>query len=120
MELIPDAHCHLDDIDDPIGAVHAARDAGVGPLLVIGMDIASSRRTLELAPQLQGLIYTGVGIHPSYVPEWDDARLEAEFEFVRDTLPLVDCLGEVGLDYKDAVAPEQRARQQAILDRQLA
>lgn len=119
MDLIPDAHCHIDDIDDPIGAVMAAREAGVGPLLVIGMDRISSRRTLELAPQLAGLVYTGVGIHPSYVPEWDDERLEAEFAYVQETLPSVDCLGEVGLDYKDAVGPEQRGRQQAILDRQL-
>ena len=119
MDLIPDAHCHLDEIDDPIGAVHAARAAGVGPILAIGMDRISSRKTLELAPQLVGLIHTGVGIHPSYVPEWDDERLELEFAYVRDTLASVDCLGEVGLDYKDAVAPEQRARQQMILDRQL-
>jgi TatD DNase family protein len=60
-----------------------------------------------------------VGIHPSYVPEWDDRRLEEEFEFVRDHLAQVDCLGEVGLDYKDARDEVQRRRQHHILDRQL-
>lgn len=120
MHLVPDVHCHLDEIDDPVGAVHAAREAGVGPILAMGMDRLSSERTLALKAELGDLILTGVGIHPSYVPEWDDARVEAEFAFVREHLPGVDCLGEVGLDYKDAVAPEQRARQQALLDRQLA
>lgn len=119
MELIPDAHCHLDEIEDPCSVVRDARDAGVGPLLIIGMDEVSSRRTLDIARELEGFVHTGVGIHPSYVPEWDDERLEREFAYVRDTLAQVDCLGEVGLDYKDAVTPEQRARQQAILDRQL-
>lgn len=121
---LPDAHCHLDEIDDPLGAIRAARDAGVGPLLVIGMDIPSSRRTLAVVEQaraagLGGMLVTGVGIHPSYVPEWDDDRLEREFRFVYDHLPQVDCLGEVGLDYKDALDELQRRRQHEVLDRQL-
>jgi TatD DNase family protein len=116
MNLVPDVHCHLDEIDDPAGAVRAARAAGVGPVLALGMDRASSERTLALKAELGDLVLTGVGIHPSYVPEWDDERLEAEFAFVRDHLAGVDCLGEVGLDYKDAVEPEQRRRE--ILERQ--
>lgn len=121
---VPDAHCHIDEIDDPLGAIRAAGQAGVGPLLVIGMDIASSRRTLDIVAQarqagLGGQLVTGVGIHPSLVPEWDDARLEAEFQFVYEWLPVVDCLGEVGLDYKDAVDEEQRRRQHDVLERQL-
>ena len=123
-ESIPDAHCHLDEIEDPIGAVRAARDAGVAPHLAMGMDETSSRRSLEIAAEIRKdgtlQVLTGVGIHPSYVPEWDDVRLEREFAFVREMLPSVDCLGEVGLDYKDAREPDQRARQHAILDRQLA
>jgi TatD DNase family protein len=120
MDLVPDAHCHLDELDDPVRVVREAREAGVGPLLLIGMDEASSRRTLDIARSLEpGQVCTAVGIHPSYVPEWDDERLEREFAYVRETLASVDCLGEVGLDYKDARTPEQRARQQAILDRQL-
>jgi TatD DNase family protein len=120
MDLIPDAHCHLDELDDPEGVVRAAREAGVGPLLVVGMDRVSSEKTLAMRAELGDAIRTGVGIHPSYVPEWDDARVEAELRYVAETLPTVDCLGEVGLDYKDAVTPEDRARQQALLDRQLA
>jgi TatD DNase family protein len=120
MVLIPDAHCHLDEIEDPRDAVQKAREAGVGPILAMGMDRVSSRRTLDIKEQLGDLILTGVGIHPSYVPEWDDARLEEEFEFVRSHLAGVDCLGEVGLDYKDARDEVQRRRQHDVLDRQLA
>ena len=121
---LPDAHCHLDEIDDPLGAIRAARDAGVGPLLVIGMDIPSSTRTLAVVEQaraagLGDMLVTGVGIHPSHVPGWDDERLEREFAFVYENLPRVDCLGEVGLDYKDAVDELQRRRQHDVLDRQL-
>ena len=119
MELIPDAHCHLDEIDAPEEAVRLAREAGVGPILAMGMDRVSSERTAALKPRLEGLILTGVGIHPSYVPEWDDDRLEAEFRYVRDHLDGVECLGEVGLDYKDARDEMQRKRQHAILDRLL-
>lgn len=124
MDLIPDAHCHIDEIDDPLGAIRDARVAGVGPLLTVGMDETSSRRTLQLAAECReagfgDMIVTGVGIHPSHVPEWDDARLEAEFRFVYTQLPEADCLGEVGLDYKDAVDELQRKRQHDVLERQL-
>lgn len=120
MDLIPDAHCHLDEIDDPAGAVRAARAAGVGPILALGMDRISSTKTRALRDELGDLILLGVGIHPSCVPLWDEDRLEAEFAFVRERLPEADCLGEVGLDYKDAADAFQRDRQHAILDRQLA
>ena len=49
----------------------------------------------------------------------DDERLERECAFVEENLPRVDCLGEVGLDYKDAVDEPQRRRQHDVLDRQL-
>lgn len=117
--VIPDAHCHLDEIDDPAGAVRAALEAGVSPLLAMGMDRVSSERTRELKRELGPLILTGIGIHPSYVPEWDDVRLEAEFAYVKEHLAEVDCLGEVGLDYKDAKDPVDRTRQHDILGRQL-
>lgn len=124
MTLIPDAHCHIDEIDDPIGAVRAAREAGVAPLLLVGMDEASSRRTRQLVAEchaagLGDSVASGVGIHPSYVPGWDDARLAREFAVVYDMLPGADCLGEVGLDYKDAQDETQRARQLDVLERQL-
>lgn len=124
MTSVPDAHCHLDTLDDPLAEVRAARAAGVGPLLAVGMDETSSRRTSAIAAACRaaGLgeaLVTGVGIHPSYVPEWDDPRLEREFAVVYELLPGAGCLGEVGLDYKDAVDERGRARQGEILDRQL-
>jgi TatD DNase family protein len=117
--LVPDAHCHLDEIEDPAGAVHAAREAGVGPILALGMDRSSSEKTLILKGQLGDLLRVGIGIHPSLVPEWDDARLEIEFQYVSENLALTECLGEVGLDYKDATLEHQRKRQHDVLDRQL-
>lgn len=123
MSFVPDAHCHIDEIEDPIAAVRAARAAGVAPLLLVGMDESSSRRTRRLVAEchaagLGDAVVSAVGIHPSYVPQWDDARLEREFATVYELLPGAECLGEVGLDYKDAADEAQRARQQDVLERQ--
>ena len=94
-----DTHCHLNM--DPLyeracEVVDAAVEAGVERLLVIGIDIASSERAIQLAedhPQ----IFASVGIHPTDVSK---APSDWENQLV-DMLqhPRVVAVGETGLDY---------------------
>jgi TatD DNase family protein len=115
----PDVHCHLDQLPDPAAAVRDALAAGVGPILAVGMQRGSNRRTLALAARFPGAVLAGVGLHPSEIPALDAAQLEAELAFVRDRLAEAAFLGEVGLDYKDAPDEAQRSRQRDALRRQL-
>jgi len=116
---IPDAHCHLDLLADPEGAIETALAAGVGPILAVGTEQSASERALELRQKYPGNVLVAVGVHPSTIPNLDDDALEAELEYVERTLASADALGEVGLDFKDAPDDRQRERQRRALDRQL-
>lgn len=119
MILIPDAHCHLDQLADPEGAVHEAAAAGVGPILAVSMDAASAEAIVRLRDRLRGLVLAGLGLHPSRVVEVAPAEQERELRRLEAMLPEADFVGECGLDHKDAVSEIDRARQREALDRQL-
>lgn len=116
---IPDVHCHVDLLDEPGRAIEAAFEAGVYPLLAVGMHQASSERLLELRQQYPGRLLVAVGLHPSEIPGLDAAELQRELDFVESTLAVADALGEVGLDFRDAADEVQRGRQREALQVQL-
>ena len=61
-----DSHCHLNDeklLGDFDNVWARAKEAGVKTLLVIGWDVESSRKAVELAQNNEG-VYAAVGIHP--------------------------------------------------------
>lgn len=109
--MLTDTHCHLDlhhfdaDRDEVLAR---ARAAGVGRILIPGIDLAQSRQALALAekhPELR----VAVGVHPndsqSFGPE-AQANLR---ELARH--PKVDAIGEIGIDlYWKTVPLEEQQR----------
>jgi TatD DNase family protein len=108
-----DTHAHLMDaaFDADCGAVLArARAAGVGALLLVGYDLASSRAAVDLAGRLPWT-RASVGIHPNSASQHSEADFAALGELARS--PEVVAIGETGLDYfRDHTPP---ARQRAAL-----
>jgi TatD DNase family protein len=117
--VIPDAHCHLDQVPDPDSAIDEAAEAGVGPILAVSMDAASAERILELRERHTGRVLAGVGLHPSRVAEMSADDQEREMRVLESLVAHADFVGEIGLDYKDATTVEQRGRQRDALARQL-
>lgn len=104
-----DSHCHIDleQFDpDRTDVLERARAAGVGCIVVPGIDLAQNRGALALAEQAADL-FVAVGVHPnsagSFCPE--------TVQELRDLAAhdKVVAIGEIGLDYYwDKVAPEQQ------------
>jgi TatD DNase family protein len=117
--VIPDAHCHLDQLEDPRRAVEEATAAGVGPILAVSMDAASAERTLELRERHRGAVLAGIGLHPGRIPALTPEGQRDELRRLEGLLSEADFIGEIGLDYKDAVADADRARQREALELQL-
>ena len=92
-----DTHCHLFLVDrEPSLVVEAARDAGVDRVICVGVDPATSARSLELADSIAGVFATA-GMHPHDAELFDaeaGARIE---ELLHD--PRVVAVGECGLDF---------------------
>jgi TatD DNase family protein len=100
-----DTHCHLFLMEvEPALAVEAARAAGVERLICVGVDVESSRRSLELADALEGVFATA-GMHPHDASAFDAAAGAHIEELLHD--PRVIGVGECGLDYFRMRSPRE-------------
>jgi TatD DNase family protein len=92
-----DTHCHLFLMDqEPAVAVETANAAGVERLICVGVDIATSERSLELAGELEG-VYGSAGVHPHDADGFDDAAAQRIETLLAD--PRAVGVGECGLDW---------------------
>lgn len=104
---VPDSHCHLDLLDEPVGDVVAAAQAvGIDRVVTIGIDVPSSQWCAEVAAAHPD-VYAAVAIHPNEAHTADEA---AWAEIARlAALPRVRAVGETGLDYyRTTATPEQQ------------
>jgi TatD DNase family protein len=100
-----DTHCHLFLLSaGPNHAVEAARQAGVDRMLCVGIDPASSRRSVELAESFRGVFATA-GMHPHTASRLDESA-GAELEELLAN-PQVLAVGETGLDHYRMLSPAE-------------
>jgi TatD DNase family protein len=103
-----DTHCHLFLMDqEPALVVETARAAGVERLLCVGVDVETSRRSLELADSLPGVFATA-GVHPHDAHAFDAEASTAVEGLLHD--PRVLAVGECGLDYYRMHSPLEDQR----------
>ncbi len=99
FHMIFDTHAHYDDGQfdiDRDSLLLSMKENGIGTIVNIGANLASSETTLELAHKYD-FIYAAVGVHPS-----DCAELsEDNFDRIRQMSADEKCvaIGEIGLDY---------------------
>ena len=102
MLNITDTHCHIDGeefADDREAVIQRAREAGVGKVFVPAIDLTTSQRILSLCQQYPDYLYPMVGLHPEEVrADWRE-QLSAIKSILNSQLSIVNCIGEVGLDY---------------------
>ena len=117
-----DCHCHLDEYADPEAVVQRALAANVRRICAVSQFESSWPLVTALAAAHPDVVLHGVGVHPA--PEGDkQGYLEWETRYpdlharLAKYKPRV--IGEIGLDWKHAVSPEQRAVQQRLFVEQL-
>jgi TatD DNase family protein len=104
-------------LDDAAGALAEARAAGVGTVVAVGIDVASSRAAVELAQRTPG-VYATVGLHPHDAGRLDDGLL-AELAGLATSKKVV-AVGECGLDYYRDRAPREAQERAFVVQIQLA
>lgn len=98
LSFIPDTHVHLDLIDeDPVEITERAREAGVSPIMTIGIDLASSRLAANFAQNIPG-VFASVGIHPNSTANTEPEVMDILKEMSTRVKEIV-AIGETGLDY---------------------
>jgi TatD DNase family protein len=107
-----DTHAHLNHprlLPKLPHILRRAREAGVSHIVVVGYDLPSSERAIELAAAHANGISAAVGIHPH---DASDIRPEA-LERLRALAqsPDVVAIGETGLDFYRDLSPREAQRQ---------
>jgi TatD DNase family protein len=100
-----DTHCHLFLMGvQPAVAVETARAAGVERMICVGVDVETSRRSLEIADSIEGVFATA-GVHPHDAHTFDAAASARIEELLHD--PRVVAVGECGLDWFRMLSPRE-------------
>lgn len=102
-----DTHAHLDmsQFDhDRADVIRRARDAGVDTIVTIGIDMASSKKAIQLAETNPG-IYATIGFHPQDARFMKPQDVKELKELAKN--PRVVAVGEVGLDYYHMLSPRE-------------
>jgi TatD DNase family protein len=105
-----DTHCHLDfnvfDVDRA-DIIRRAKEANVIRIINPGVDIATSKKALELS-EVFPEIFTAAGIHPNELDTFEvlkDGELKSLLSH-----PKVVAIGEIGLDYYWNKSPKDLQR----------
>jgi len=103
--MLVDSHCHLQDKKfgqdiDPV--VQRATDAGVTAMIVVGYDMPSSRRAVEIADCYEN-IYAAIGVHPHDAKALRAADID-ELGRLADSAKVI-AIGEIGLDLYRNLSP---------------
>ncbi|HZK10446.1 MAG TPA: TatD family hydrolase [Clostridia bacterium] len=92
-----DSHAHIDDrrLDNKYLA-KKLKDAGIGGVIIPGVDRKGWKRILEMAKE-EDMYYPTLGLHPQEASNTSPQVLEELERLVRDN-PQVVAIGEIGLD----------------------
>lgn len=109
MEMYFNTHTHLNSeqlYSNRDDFIHCALENGVENMVVVGYDLDSSRKAIEIAHEYP-FIYATVGISPNDCKDTTDEDLSEIEKMLQD--PRVVALGEIGLDYYwDEVSHEKQ------------
>jgi len=112
-----DTHCHLNSeqlYENYEMFINRALDNEVDNMVVVGYDLISSKRAVEIAKQYD-FIYAAVGIGPNDCLDTTDQDLSIIDEYLNE--PKVVALGEIGLDYYWDDVPKDK--QMVIFQKQI-
>ena len=123
VPALTDSHAHLDSARydaDREAMLKAARDAGVGTVLSIGIGDgpATMHRALDLCREYAGRtdvprLFATAGVHPDEAAKLDDAALDTLNKLL--AAPEIVACGEIGLDYYWDTAP-RAVQQEAFIE----
>jgi len=115
-----DVHSHPQQLEDPEGALRRARECGVR-LCIAGTEKPSeAAEVFALHEKFPDMIVPAAGLHPATATELAEEEVKEELRTLRELIPRLRVISEIGLDYKYAATDRQKLRQREILEEQFA
>lgn len=97
--MLFDTHAHFNDTqfnEDRDEAIERAKQNGIGYILTVSSNIASSVENVSLS-QNYDIFFAAVGVHPHEVINLNNSTVSVLTDFA--SYPKVVAIGEIGLDY---------------------
>ncbi len=104
--ILFDSHCHIDDScydNDLKNVFENARHQGVNALMIVGVDIKTSKKAIQIANNYDNTV-TSVGIHPHDAKSCSQQTLD-DLVALANTHDCVRAWGETGLDFNRMFSP---------------
>lgn len=115
--MLVDTHAHLfwKDFDKDLDIViERAKKAGLERIVVPGVDVETSRRSIKIAGKYE-MVVASIGIHPDYLIENPEHKIEVALGEIASLVKMeesVRAVGEIGIDLNTsnlrAVIAEQK------------
>jgi TatD DNase family protein len=106
MKLI-DTHAHLNFSDffkkDLEEVIKRAKENGVIHVIVVGIDLTTNKRALELSKLYPDFITPAIAFHPHEVKKIK----EQDYKFLEENIEKVCAIGETGLDWVKEYSPKE-------------
>jgi TatD DNase family protein len=108
LPFFSDTHCHLymqDFVNDFEEVVNKAYVGGLRKILIPGIDLETSRKSISLSEKYPGYLFAAIGIHPNHSSGVNFIDLDSLESLTAD--PKVVAIGEIGLDFYRDKAPAE-------------
>jgi len=118
--MLIDSHCHLQDPrfdEDRQAVLERARQTGISALVIVGTDLESSRRAVDMADSMEN-VYAAIGFHPHNAREMTRRDIDALWHLAHS--PKVVAIGEIGLDFYRNLSPPDTQRKVFLQQLELA
>jgi TatD DNase family protein len=110
---VVDTHAHLDEIKDLDRVIAESKSAGLSAIVVVGSELESNKRVLDIGRLYPGFILPALGLHPSSLKE---TEVDRNLEFIDRHAGDAAAIGEIGLDYhKRVLAGASKDLQKRVL-----
>lgn len=119
MNVYFDSHCHLNDealYPKRSEIISEARKNGVNAFLVVGYDVPSGVRAVEIAHEFSGC-YAAIGFQPENLEGAKESDVDLFRQLAKDEK--VVAIGEIGLDYHWYKEEKDRLKQKEWFVRQI-
>jgi len=107
-----DTHAHLTfpeyQIDLP-DVIKRAKEANLEAIIDIALDDAAIKKTLRMAEEYPGYVFTAAGLHPHDASEWTDDIPDKLRALAKEKK--IVAIGEMGLDYHYKLSPLEKQQE---------
>lgn len=116
--MLQDTHAHLDlmEENEVQEIIDKSKEINLSAIISCSTSFISNQKNIELSnkyPQIK----PAIGLYPLNATELNNEEIEKAFTFFENNIKNSIAIGEIGLDFKFAVKPEEQEKQKLIFKR---